>query len=348
MNKYVFKPYYPIFPELFEKEKERLSKYLTGEFRIEHVGSTAIPNLGGKGIIDIYIVAPKDQLDRMSQEVLNSGYEYRPRVSADQHVFHRIDLPDPIEGTRRYHIHISYPEADDFRQAIAFRDYLREHPEDVERYVEVKKKAANEANQDKDTYMRIKTPVIQEILEKAKNNLTTMRLVQPSIQYKDSFLNAVKEYQNEVLDDRRDYLELNIDELQSDFSSYIERVLSESEGKNVPEGYVPQTTYWLIDNDDFIGSVSIRHTLTEHLLKEGGHIGYDIRPSKRKMGYGKRILELALPKAKQLGIQKVLVTCNETNIGSKKIIEANGGILEDRLELHEGKPAKLRYWISVN
>ena len=61
----------------------------------------------------------------------------------------------------------------------------------------------------------------------------------------------------------------------------------------------------------------------------------------------KKILALALPKAQELGLYRVLVTCNETNIGSKKIIEANGGILENRLQLHAGKPAKLRYWISL-
>ncbi len=116
---------------------------------------------------------------------------------------------------------------------------------------------------------------------------------------------------------------------------------------NLPPGYVAQTTYWLIDTNEFIGRVSIRHMLTDYLLQEGGHIGYDIRPSKRKLGYGKKILALSLPKAKELGIKKILVTCNETNLGSKKIIEANGGILENRLHLHPGKPAKLRYWITV-
>lgn len=167
MNKYVFKPYNPIFPELFEKEKERLSKHITGEYRIEHVGSTAVPGVGGKGIIDIYVVASNEDIDRISEEVLSSGYLYRPRVSEDQHVFHRIDLPDPIEGTRRYHIHINNYDAEDFIHAIKFRDYLRKHPEDVEKYAEIKKKAADQANQDKDKYMDIKTPVIQEILRKA-------------------------------------------------------------------------------------------------------------------------------------------------------------------------------------
>jgi GrpB-like predicted nucleotidyltransferase (UPF0157 family) len=168
MSKYVFKPYNSIFPELFEKEKKRLSKHLTGNYQIEHIGSTAIPGLGGKGIIDIYVVCPKEKIERISEEVLKSGYEHRPRVSEDQHVFHRIDLPDPIEGIRRYHIHISFPDAKDFKQAIAFRDYLRQHPKEIDIYEQAKKKAAIEANQDKDRYMAIKTPAILELLRKTK------------------------------------------------------------------------------------------------------------------------------------------------------------------------------------
>ena len=174
-----------------------------------------------------------------------------------------------------------------------------------------------------------------------------MELVTPSVKYKNSFIQAVIEYQAINADDRKDIYKLKVDELQKNFSLYIEKLLSESEGKNLPHGYVPQTTYWLIDNDEFIGRVSIRHRLTEHLLKEGGHIGYDIRPSKRKMGYGKRILELSLPKTKSLGITKILVTCNETNVASKRIIEANGGVFENAVEIQKGKPRKLSYWISI-
>ena len=62
MNKYIFKPYHEIFPKLFEQEKLRLSKYLTGEYMIEHIGSTAVPGLGGKGIIDIMISVSKDKM----------------------------------------------------------------------------------------------------------------------------------------------------------------------------------------------------------------------------------------------------------------------------------------------
>lgn len=83
-------------------------------------------------------------------------------------------------------------------------------------------------------------------------------------------------------------------------------------------------------------------------MKIGGHIGYDIRPSQRKKGYGKAILRLVLPLAKELGINKVLITCDVTNIASKKIIKANGGDLEDTIPDSNGLPDKHRFWISIN
>lgn len=174
-----------------------------------------------------------------------------------------------------------------------------------------------------------------------------MQLIVPSSKYKGSFLEAVEEYQKEKANDRMDIFALNPLLLLEDFQSYIDRLTNESRGKNLPKGYVPQTTYWLVDGDEFIGRVSIRHSLTEQFLREGGHIGYDIRPSKRKLGYGKKILEFALPKAKALGIKKVLVTCDETNIGSKKIIEANGGMFENSVEMRKWKLRKLRFWITL-
>lgn len=127
-----------------------------------------------------------------------------------------------------------------------------------------------------------------------------MKLVLPSQKYKDSFIKAVGEYHIVDSDDRRDIYKLNINDLQNNFPSYIVKLLSESEEKNLPKNYVPQTTYWLVDKDEFIGRVSIRHRLTKHLLKEGGHIGYHIRPSKRKLGYGKKYWSWHCQKQKNL------------------------------------------------
>ncbi len=133
--------------------------------------------------------------------------------------------------------------------------------------------------------------------------------------------------------------------MQENFSEFLTKMRNYEKGKNLPKGYVSASYYWLVDNNDFVGETTIRHKLTKALLKEGGHIGYGIRPTKRKLGYGTKILTLALKKAKKLGIKKVLVTCDDNNIGSRKVIEANEGILEKKIR-HKGKLLR-HYWIKL-
>lgn len=170
-----------------------------------------------------------------------------------------------------------------------------------------------------------------------------MKLVLPTIQYKQSYLEAVEEGKDETAVTIIDKPEEN-----QSFEEFVEHQKGKVQGLHLPEGWVPATEFWLIDNDAFIGRVNVRHSLTEFLLKVGGHIGYWIRPSQRNKGYGKEILQLALPEAKKLGIGKVLVTCDDTNLGSQKIIEANGGILENSVDMGEENPKKMRYWIELN
>ena len=87
--------------------------------------------------------------------------------------------------------------------------------------------------------------------------------------------------------------------------------------------------------------------MNEHLLQMGGHIGYEIRPSRRGQGYGKLILKYGLDRAKAFGLERVLLTCDEDNLGSQKIIEFHGGMLENSIQL-KGWPAKVcRYWIQL-
>lgn len=176
-----------------------------------------------------------------------------------------------------------------------------------------------------------------------------MELVLPSAEYKDSFIKAVKEFQADTEDSMRHkkYRELSIPELEADFGSFIERELGHARGEHIPEGYVPWSDYWLVDKGEFIGRISIRHRLNDWLKKIGGHIGYDIRPSKRRQGYGSKILGLALPKAKELGIERILITCDIANIPSGKIIEKNGGVLENVVPNPETGTEKFRYWIDI-
>jgi predicted acetyltransferase len=174
-----------------------------------------------------------------------------------------------------------------------------------------------------------------------------MELVLPTVVYKDSFIEGVKEFQadHSFPLQARDYDALSIPELESDFGTYVEKKKSESRGENLPKGYVPATTFWLVDNGEFIGVVNVRHILSESLERWFGHVGYHIRPSKRKMGYGTHALALALPKARELGINRILITCDETNIASRKIIEKNGGVFENAEPNPSTGTDKLRFWI---
>ncbi len=164
-------------------------------------------------------------------------------------------------------------------------------------------------------------------------------LVRPSLKYKESFLEAVKEFTA-----AGENIYQHGKKPEEDFEQQLLRIQEREEAKDLPEDRVPQTELWLVENDKFLGWAKIRHKLNKNLLVQGGHIGYSIRPSARNKGYGTKILEMALSAAKSFGVEKVLVTCDDDNAGSARIIEKNGGVLEDKVET-EGK-LKRRYWIE--
>ncbi|MEH0845878.1 GNAT family N-acetyltransferase [Micromonospora sp. CPCC 205711] len=108
-----------------------------------------------------------------------------------------------------------------------------------------------------------------------------------------------------------------------------------------PAGFVPCTTLWWVEGDDYLGRIAIRHRLTPSLLEVGGHIGYDVRASARRRGHATAMLGAALPVAYRLGIVSALVTCDTDNVASRRVIERNGGILEDE------RQGKLRFWVPT-
>ncbi len=175
-----------------------------------------------------------------------------------------------------------------------------------------------------------------------------MELVLPSAEYKDSFIEAVKEFQaaDDYTHRSRRYRDLSVPDLEKDFDSFVSTIRSHAEGKNLPQGFVPESDFWLIDKGEFIGRTSVRHRL-EGLLLLMGHIGFDVRPSKRMRGYGNKIFELALQKTKELGLKRVLVSCDERNVSSRKIIEKNGGVFENSVDNGEGFQAH-RYWVDIS
>jgi predicted acetyltransferase len=89
------------------------------------------------------------------------------------------------------------------------------------------------------------------------------------------------------------------------------------------------TTLWWVQDGRFLARLAIRHRLTPALAKVGGHIGYDVRPGARRQGHAKAVLAASLPIAHGLGIEEALLTCDETNVGSQRAIERNGGRFAD-------------------
>lgn len=163
-------------------------------------------------------------------------------------------------------------------------------------------------------------------------------LVKPAMPYKASFIAALREYEREGV---RPPWHYSI--LEDQFDEYLDTVKA-AETDPLP-GYVPQTTYWLIMDNAYAGTIDLRHKLTPSLRKFGGHIGYRVRPSLRRKGYGTLQLKLALPHLWNLGIRRALITCDDDNIGSQKIIEANGGILQDKVDNGRASLTR-RYWID--
>ena len=176
-----------------------------------------------------------------------------------------------------------------------------------------------------------------------------MELVQPSAEYKDSFLDAVREFQADDDFTTRTawYRSISVSELEADFDAFVAREVGYALGKNLPGDFVPCSEYWLVDDGKFIGRASLRHRLNQRLEKFGGHIGYDIRPSERGTGYGNTILALTLEKANGLGLHRVLVTVDVRNTASRKVVEKNGGVFQDKIPNPDMGHDLLRYWIDI-
>lgn len=172
-----------------------------------------------------------------------------------------------------------------------------------------------------------------------------LRLEKPDAQYRQTYLQALSEFRAEG--DLR-ALHAEVFHAAPSFEMFVACLLEKSDRAKVTDGLVPESVLWLLEDDVLVGRVSIRHELNASLRELGGHIGYEIRPSRRRMGYGTRALGLALPEARNLGIERALLTCDADNLGSRRIIEKNGGLLEDESRLAGSSKTHRRYWIDLS
>jgi len=119
--------------------------------------------------------------------------------------------------------------------------------------------------------------------------------------------------------------------------------------ETVPAGWVPATQYVYLRESDqkIVGMIQIRHELNDYLARCGGHIGYSVHPDERRKGYASQMLCEALPHCRALGLERVLVTCNVNNEGSRRTIIKNGGVYENTVCEPGEDNGTERYWITL-
>ena len=169
----------------------------------------------------------------------------------------------------------------------------------------------------------------------------------PTTRVRDSFVAAVSEFRGEGRSERtlvdQEFAQVEPDwGTAAGFSRLVAALRAKAnEDAPRPATRVPQTTLWWTRGDQYFGRLDIRHHLTPALLEVGGHIGYAVRPNARRQGHATAMLGAALPLARALGISRVLITCDADNEGSRRVIEHNSGVLEDR------RGIKLRFWVAT-
>jgi predicted acetyltransferase len=162
-----------------------------------------------------------------------------------------------------------------------------------------------------------------------------IKLFQPIAEFLPSFRAALAEYHAEGW-----HLDISADTLLEYISGLSKRAADPEPGR------VPETVFWGVVGGEYMGRVSLRHELTAGLEAWGGHIGYEVRPSARGRGYGHALLAGILPYARTLGLQRVLLHCDDSNAASTRVIEAAGAVLEALVVNPDGAAGR-RYWLEL-
>lgn len=174
-----------------------------------------------------------------------------------------------------------------------------------------------------------------------------MRLVFPSLLYKEQaiqFINEFKEYKSDI--NGVGALDSYLD--NSTYEEWLKKVYADIDIANIQKPRVPALTYFYVreDDDKIIGMINIRLALNDFLKKEGGHIGYCIRPTERQKHYATDMLNSALTVCDTLDIKEVILTCDKCNIASANVIKNCNGELSEEFYSETFKEEIQKYIIS--
>lgn len=165
----------------------------------------------------------------------------------------------------------------------------------------------------------------------------------------DSLLQEIAAYRQEFLDADSSMDGCGSLRQHANPQDWLETNAQMENGDTVPENRVAATQYVLLQLPErkILGMIQVRHYFNNYLRQFGGHIGYSVRPSERQKGYATRMLRECLPLCRELGLEKVMITCIDSNKGSRRTILANGGIYESTVYEPDEKVNLERYWITL-
>ena len=136
-------------------------------------------------------------------------------------------------------------------------------------------------------------------------------------------------------------------ETRAGFAAWVDRLTRQADPSTpIEPGLVHATRWWMVEQGHYLGVIDVRHELTPAMLEVAGNIGYSVRPTARGRGIATWALGAVLPRARHLGLTRVLLTCQEGNVTSARTIERNGGVLEDVRDTGIGRLR--RYWIDLS
>ena len=174
-----------------------------------------------------------------------------------------------------------------------------------------------------------------------ESQLAQISLGPPSEKYLDSFFQAMAEFE----DEGNPQISENMTKEQ--FPAYVQQLHDQSVGKNLKEGYVPSKEFWIIDAEGYAGRIILGLSFTPAPDRIGNHVGYAVRPSKRRKGYATKALQCLLDEARKLKIYKLMPICDAANVASRKVIERNGGVLLDHMPNDKARHGALRYIVDL-
>ena len=158
------KKYDKNLPKYFESEKKFLTKHFGKNFQIHHIGSSAVPGLGGKNVVDVQLLSPDKKTAISAMKKLIAIRYKQLKEGGDKY---RIAFYKDKKGIH-FHLHLMWKTVGKYKAHLIFRDYLRKHPEEAENYFILKKKWAKEAGAQRRKYTELKTSYVNEVLKKAK------------------------------------------------------------------------------------------------------------------------------------------------------------------------------------